>query len=538
MIHVYKGEAWMNKYDYLIDKLKLRDDEIIAYGKDKFKLELSVQKRLEHKRSGKLILVSAINPTSSGEGKTTLSIGLAQGFKKNGHNVMLALREPSMGPVFGMKGGATGGGVSSLEPSIDIDLHFNGDLHALTSANNLLSAVIDNHIYFGNELKIKNVYWQRALDVNDRSLRDIKTRLRDDKFTITAASEMMAILALAKDFKDLKKRLNHILIGIDEDGKDLFVSDLDCADSLALVLRDAIKPNLVFAKEMVPALVHAGPFANIAHGCNSVVATNTALKLSDYVITEAGFGADLGMEKFLHIKQPHLSTHVSVVVVVATIKALKLHGGILEDELEKPNVEALAKGLENIEKHLENIKLFGLNSVVALNKFDTDAEEELAFLKKWAKDKQIDYGVSEGFMKGGAGTSELAKLVERLTHEPSKFKRIYTNEENHSYKVRKIAENIYGAKDVKFSNKAIKMLDRYKHLRIPICIAKTPLSLSGDPKLKGRPKDFVLEISDVKVSLGANLLVVLTKGISTMPGLNKHPRALDFRVDDEGNLIT
>ena len=305
----------MNKYNYLIDELHILDDEIISYGKDKFKLELKFTRKIKRiKHLGKLILVTAINPTSSGEGKTTLSIGLAQGFKKNGKDVMLALREPSMGPVFGMKGGATGGGVSILEPSLDIDLHFNGDIHALTSANNLLSAIIDNHMYFGNELNIKDVFWQRALDVNDRSLREVKTKARDDKFTITAASEMMAILALARDFKDLKERLNNILIGTDINGKDLFVSDLKCADSLALVLRDAIKPNLVFAKEMVPALVHAGPFANIAHGCNSVIATNTALKLADYVITEAGFGADLGMEKFLHIKQPHLYTKVSVVL--------------------------------------------------------------------------------------------------------------------------------------------------------------------------------------------------------------------------------
>ena len=527
----------MTKYEYLTNVLNIKDDEIIPYGKDKFKLELSVQKRLAHKTSGKLILVSAINPTSSGEGKTTVSIGLAQGFKQNGQNVMLALREPSMGPVFGMKGGATGGGVSSLEPAMDIDLHFNGDIHALTAANNLLSAIIDNHIYFGNDLKIKEVYWQRALDVNDRSLRQVTTKLRDDKFTITAASEMMAILALASDFKDLKERLNNILIGVDHAGKDLFVKDLGCADSLALVLRDAIKPNLVFAKEMVPALVHAGPFANIAHGCNSVVATNTALKLADYVITEAGFGADLGMEKFLHIKQPHLSTKVSVVVVVATIKALKLHGGVIETALDEPNVDALAKGIENIEKHLENIKFLGLHSVVALNKFDSDSNTELAYMENWADINHINYAVSEGFLSGGEGTKDLAKLVQSVSEEPSKFKRVYTNEENHEFKIRKIAEKIYGASDVTFSKRAKDKLDQYKHLAIPICIAKTPLSLSGDPKLKGRPRDFILEINDIKVSLGANLLVVLTKGINTMPGLNKHPRALDFKLDDEGELI-
>src|SRR5690554_1710432 len=532
-----KGLIEVTKYNYIKDVLKINESDILPYGKDKFKLELNVLKSRQEQPSGKLILVSAINPTSSGEGKTTLSIGLAQGFKKNGDKVMLALREPSMGPVFGMKGGATGGGVSSLEPALDIDLHFNGDIHALTSANNLLSALIDNHMYFGNELKIKEVYWQRALDVNDRSLRDVQTRIREDKFTITAASEMMAVLALAKDFKDLKDRLNNILIGIDEAGNDLFVSDLGCADALALVLKDAIKPNLVFAKEMVPALVHAGPFANIAHGCNSVVATNTALKLADYVITEAGFGADLGMEKFLHIKQPHLSTEVSVVVVVATVKALKLHGGIKEDNLDESNVDALAKGLENIEKHLENIKYLGLNAVVALNKFDTDSKEELDYLENWAHTNNINYGVSEGYMKGGEGTSELAKLVKEVANQPSHFKRLYTNEENHEFKIRKVAEIMYGAKDVVFSKKAKAKLEQYKHLSIPICIAKTPLSLSGNPKLKGRPRDFNLDISDVKVSLGANLLVVLTKGINTMPGLNKTPRAMMMTVDENGELI-
>ncbi len=527
----------MRKYEYIINNLDIKPDEVISYGKDKFKLEPSLQKRLLNEKSGKLILVSAVNPTSSGEGKTTLSIGLAQGFKKNNDNVMLALREPSMGPVFGMKGGATGGGESILEPSQDIDLHFTGDIHALTSANNLLSAIIDNHIYFGNELKIKEVYWQRALDVNDRSLREVQTKLRTDKFTITAASEMMAILALAKDFKDLKMRLNNILIGINKDGKDLFVSDLKCADSLALLLKDAIKPNLVFAKEMVPALVHAGPFANIAHGCNSVIATNTALKLADYVITEAGFGADLGMEKFLHIKQPHLSTSVSVVVVVATIKALKLHGGVDESKLDLVNIPALSKGLENIEKHLENIKLFGLNSVVALNKFDTDSKEELDFLQNWALKNDIHYGVSEGFSKGGEGTIKLAELVKKVADQNHSFSPLYNYEDNHENKVLSIAKNMYGADDVIFSKKAKDKFKQYQHLNLPICIAKTPLSLSGDPKLKGRPKNFVLEISDVKVSLGAGLLVVLTKGINTMPGLNKYPRAMEFKLNDDGELI-
>ncbi len=527
----------MTKYEYLKQVLNIKEEEIESYGRDKFKINLSLAKRLKDQKDGKLILVSALNPTSSGEGKTTVSIGLAQGINKLGKRVMLALREPSMGPVFGMKGGATGGGVSSLEPDIDINLHFTGDIHAITAANNLLSAVIDNHVYFGNELKIKEIYWQRALDVNDRSLRSIETKTRTDGFTITAASEVMAILALAKDFPDLKERLSNILVGVNENEENIFVKDLGCQDALALVLRDAIKPNLVFAKEMVPAFVHAGPFANIAHGCNSVVATSLALKLSDYVVTEAGFGADLGMEKFLHIKQPLLSTKVAVVVVVATIKALKLHGGVSEDSLDKTDVNALAKGLENIEKHLENIKFLGMNGVVALNKFASDAEEELAFLKEWANKNNVKFGISEGFLYGGDGTKDLAALVLEEAEKGSRFKPLYQYNENHEEKIRKIATTIYGADDVIFSKRASKKLNQFKDLAFPICIAKTPLSLTGDASLKGRPRNFVLEISNVKISYGARLIVALTKGINVMPGLNEHPRALDFRVDDEGEII-
>lgn len=527
----------MDKYAYLKEVLGIKDEEIESYGKDKFKISLSVKERLKNEVDGKLILVTAITPTSAGEGKTTVSIGLAQGLKKIGKNVMLALREPSLGPVFGMKGGAIGGGVSSLEPGMDINLHFTGDIHAITSAHNLLSALIDNHIYFGNQLKIKEVYWRRALDVNDRSLRKIQTSSREDGFMITAASEIMAIFALARDFKDLKMRLNEIMIGENEEGNPIFVKDLGGADALALLLKDAIKPNVVFAKEMVPAFVHAGPFANIAHGCNSVIATQTALKLVDYVVTEAGFAADLGMEKFLHIKQPLLSTKVSVVVVVATIKALKLHGGANEDELTKSDVEALSKGLENLEKHLENIKYLGLNSVVALNKFDTDSEEELEYFDDWSKHHQIKYALSEGFAKGGEGTKDLALLVVNETEKSSNFTPLYHYEDDHLQKIETIAKTIYGAKQVILSPRATRKLKQFKDLHFPICMAKTPLSLSGDPSLKGRPRNFDLEISDIRVSYGARLIVCLTKGINIMPGLNEHPRALDFRVDDEGELI-
>ncbi|MFA5692193.1 MAG: formate--tetrahydrofolate ligase [Acholeplasmataceae bacterium] len=528
----------MTKYEYLTEVLKIDHNEIIRYGEDKFKINLSLLDRLKEREDGKLILVSAINPTSSGEGKTTISIGLGQGLKSLGKNVVIALREPSMGPVFGMKGGATGGGVSSLEPSIDIDLHFNGDLHAITSANNLLSALIDNHIYFGNELKIKEVYWQRALDVNDRSLRNIKTKLREDKFTITAASEMMAILALASSFSNLKERINDIIIGINEFNELIYVKELGGADAIALVLKDAIKPNIVFAKEMVPSFVHAGPFANIAHGCSSVLATEMALKLGDYVITEAGFGADLGMEKFLHIKMPHLKSKVKLVVVVATIKALKLHGGIKETELDKPDLTALEKGLENLKKHLENIQTFGLNSVVAINKFETDSTQEINYLNKWARDNNVEYGLSEAFTKGGKGAKNLAQIVIDNIDKKTNFKRIYENDDANDLKIKKIAKVIYGADDVLFSKKALKKLEQFKNLKFPICIAKTPLSLTGNPKIKGRPKGFILEIDDLKISHGAKLIVALTKGINLLPGLNKVPRLLSFKVDSKGELIS
>lgn len=527
----------MTKHEYLTNVLKINSNEIERFGEDKFKIKLSLLDRLEEKKDGNLILVSAINPTSSGEGKTTVSIGLAQGLKYIGKNAIVALREPSMGPVFGMKGGATGGGISSLEPNLDIDLHFNGDLHAITSANNLLSALIDNHIYFGNELKIKEVYWQRALDVNDRSLRSIQTKLRDDKFTITAASEMMAILALTSGFKDLKERLNNILIGINELDKPIYVKDLGGADALALVLKDAIKPNMVFAKEMVPAFVHAGPFANIAHGCSSVLGTKMALKLSDYVITEAGFGADLGMEKFLHIKMPHLNSQVKLVVVVATIKALKLHGNVEEDKLDESNLPALKEGLKNLEKHLENIKMFGLNSVVAINKFVSDNDDEIKLLEDWAKENNVKYGLSEAFLKGGEGAKDLAQLVVDNIDNPTNFNRLYENKDDNQLKIEKIATKVYGAKEVVFSKKALNKLEKFKDIKIPICIAKTPLSLTGDPKIKGRPENFVLEINDIKVSNGAGLIVALTKGINVMPGLNKEPRALSFKINDEGELV-
>ncbi len=518
-------------------RLGLLDEECIPYGFDKAKVDLSVLKRLEKAPNGKLILVTAINPTRAGEGKTTTSIGLAQGLTAIGRKAVLALREPSLGPVFGLKGGATGGGLASIVPEDDINLHFTGDLHAITAANNLLSAVIDNHIYQGNERRIKTVIWKRCMDMNDRALRKIETPTRPDGFIITAASEIMAILALSSDITDLKNRINHIMIGYNEDEKPLFVSDLGCADAMTLLLKDAIKPNIVQTLDGVPAFVHAGPFANIAHGCNSILATKMALKLGDYAVTEAGFGADLGMEKFLNIKTPYLPKHPDLVVLVATLRALKLHGNAKDFKVK--DVGALKKGIEHIEKHISNIKGFGLNYVIALNHFESDDQEELSLILDWAKEHNHPIALSDGFLKGATGMVELAKLVDEESNKPNQFKHTYQEEDSIQEKIEKVAQNIYGASRVVFFKKAREQLETYQALgwNMPVCMAKTPLSLSGDASVVGVPKDFVLEITQVKPSMGAGFFVALTKGIMTMPGLNKAPRALDMRVDENGNLI-
>ncbi len=525
------------KKKFLCQELNLKGDECIAYGLDKFKVSLNTLKRLENKPDGKLVLVTAINPTPAGEGKTTISIGLAQGLKHIGENPVLALREPSLGPVFGLKGGATGGGKSIVIPAEDIDLHFTGDLHAITSANNLLSALIDNHIYHGNELEIKSVTWKRCMDMNDRSLRTIETRPRKDGFIITAASEIMAIIALAKDIKDLKNRINRILIGYNKDKKPIYVSDLGGADAMTLLLKNAMNPNLVQTIDGVPAFIHAGPFANIAHGCNSIVATKMALKLGDYAITEAGFGADLGMEKFLNLKMPYLDKQVDTIVIVATLRALKSHGG--ETNYNEDNLEALSAGIPHLNKHLNNIKNFGLNYVIALNHFYTDSKEEVDYLMNWAKTNSHPIALCKGFEKGGPGMVDLAEIVKDLTKQKTTFKKLYDPKDLPQVKIEKIAMNIYGAKKVEFSEKATKQLELYNKLKwnLPVCIAKTPLSLSGDSKSYGLPTGFTLTIKEIRPSLGAGFLVALTKGIMVMPGLNKTPRALDMLIDDDGNLI-
>lgn len=530
-------ETNMKKITDLCELMGISSEECLPYGFDKAKIDLKVLKRLQNKTDGKLVLVTAINPTPAGEGKTTVSIGLAQGLNHIGKHPILALREPSLGPVFGLKGGATGGGKSSITPSDDINLHFTGDMHAITSANNLLSALIDNHIYQGNELGIETVTWKRCMDMNDRALREIETPTRKDGFIITAASEIMAILALSKNLDDLKRRINNILIGYDKEGKPILVSELGGADAMTLLMKNAMNPNLVQTLDGVPTLVHAGPFANIAHGCNSIVATQLALKLGDYAITEAGFGADLGMEKFLDLKMPQLGKQVDAVVIVATIRALKAHGGAEDFNLE--NIDALKDGIPHLNKHLNNIKNYGLNYVVALNHFYSDSDAEIELIMNWAKENNHPIALCKGFSMGGEGMVDLANVIVDITHKPATFKPLYELTDSPQVKIEKIAKNIYGAKEVEFSKRATRQLLEYEELgwNLPVCMAKTPLSLTGDPKIKGLPIDFTLSIQEIRPSLGAGFLVALTKGIMVMPGLNKTPRALEMKIDSEGNLI-
>ena len=526
----------MEKIISLCEKMGVAQEECIPYGFDKAKIDLKVLKRLEGKKDGKLILVTAINPTPAGEGKTTVSIGLTQGLKYIGKHPVLALREPSLGPVFGLKGGATGGGKSTVVPSDDINLHFTGDLHAITAANNLLAALIDNHMFQGNELNIETVTWKRCMDMNDRNLREIETPQRKDGFVITAASEIMAILALSTDLMDLKRRINHILIGYNKDGNPLFVRDLGGADALVWLLKDAMNPNLVQTIDGVPTFVHAGPFANIAHGCNSIVATKLALKLGDYAVTEAGFGADLGMEKFLDIKMPQLGKQVDAVVIVTTLRALKSHGGA--EQYSEPNLDAMKKGLPLLEKHLDNIKRIGLPAVIAVNHYFNDDQNEVDYMMNWAKDHHHHIALCDGFAKGGEGMVDLANIIVDIAEKPSIINPIYRPEDLPQIKIEKIAKDIYGAKEVVFSKKAQAQLETYEKLgwNLPVCMAKTPLSITGDPNIHGLPEPFTLQISEIRPSLGAGFLVALTKGIMVMPGLNKTPRALNIEIDADGNV--
>ena len=539
----------LEKIQDIAKKIEISEDELELYGKYKAKISDDVYKRLQDKENGKLVLVTAINPTPLGEGKTTISIGLADGLRKIGKKSVLALREPSLGPVFGIKGGAAGGGHSQVAPMEDINLHFTGDIHAITSANNLLSALIDNHIYFGNELKIKEVIWKRCVDLNDRQLRKITCGLsgeknvvpREDGFDISVASEIMAILCLATDIKDLKRRLGNIVIGYNEDRKPVKASDLKAEGSLTVLLKDAMKPNLVQTLERTPAIIHGGPFANIAHGCNSIVATKLALKLGDYVITEAGFGADLGAEKFLNIKCRTAGLKPDAVVCVATLKALKYHGGVCKEEIQKENIEALDRGTKNLFKHIENIKnKFGLNVIVAINKYATDSQKEIEYLQSKLKEKNVELSLVESWEKGGEGATDLAEKVTKLCEKEENFKFIYDVNEKIEEKIRKIAKEIYGAEGIELSENAkesIKFIVENGYDKLPVCIAKTQYSFSDDPKNLECLEPFKIHVQDIILKAGAEFIVVITGKIFTMPGLPKVPAAESIDLNEKGEIV-
>ncbi len=527
------------------------EDELEFYGKYKAKLSDEYIAKIQGNKNGKLILVTAINPTPAGEGKTTTTVGLGCAFNKLGKNAIIALREPSLGPCFGVKGGAAGGGYSQVVPMEDLNLHFTGDFHAITTANNLLAALIDNHIHQGNELNIdtRQITWKRCLDMNDRALRNVVIGLgnktdgfvREDHFVITVASEIMAILCLSKDMKDLKERLGKIVIGYNLEGGAVTAKDIGAVGSMCAVLKDAIKPNLIQTLEHTPALVHGGPFANIAHGCNSVIATKTALKMADYCITEAGFGADLGAEKFLDIKCQMAGISPDAIVLVATVRALKYNGGVPKTELKTENIEALKKGIVNLEKHIENLQQYGVPVVVTLNRFDTDTENELKYVEEFCVAKGCEFALSEVFAKGGEGGVDLAnKVINTIETKKADFKPVYSMDEPVEDKIEKVATKIYGAAKVTYSSKAMSSLKKLKALgygNLPVCMAKTQYSLSDDPNKLGRPTDFELNVRDVYVSAGAGFVVVLTGDIMTMPGLPKEPAAYKIDVNEEG-LIT
>ena len=511
---------------------------IIPYGKYKAKIKYE---EIEENRNGKLILVTAINPTPLGEGKTTTSIGLADGMNKIGEKALLALREPSLGPVFGIKGGATGGGRAQVAPMEEINLHFTGDIHAITSANNLLSAMIDNHIYFGNELEFEKVVWRRCLDINDRALRDVEINLvnRKEKFDISVASEIMAILCMSVNVDDLKKRIGNIIVGYNKENKPITARDLKADGALTVLLKDAINPNLVQTLENNPCIIHGGPFANIAHGCNSIIATKTALKLADYVITECGFGADLGAEKFLDIKCRKASIKPDLVVCVATIRALKYNGGVSKEDIEKENVEAIKKGIKNLYIHIDNLKnVFGMNVLVALNKFPTDTEKEVKTLLDLLKNENVV--VNDSWAKGGEGAIDFARKVVELCKVHSELRFAYELEDTIQEKIEKVAKKVYRAKGVEFSNQAISKIREIENLNytnLPICIAKTQYSLSDDPKNISINDDYKIYINDVILKAGAGFIVVLAGNIFTMPGLPKVPAAEKIDIDENGDIV-
>ena len=539
----------MENITHIANKLGIDEENIEQYGNYKAKISLDEYRKLSNKQDGKLILVTAINPTPLGEGKTTVSIGLVDGLNSIGKNAVVALREPSLGPVFGMKGGATGGGKAQIIPSDEINLHFTGDIHAIETANNLLSAIIDNHIFQGNELGISSVTWKRCMDVNDRQLRKINTGLsqekgisqREDGFDITAASEIMAILCLAEDEKDLKRRLGNIIIGFNSKGEPVTAHDLKAEGAMSVLLKDAIKPNLVQTLETSPAIVHGGPFANIAHGCNSIIATKMGLKLADYVVTEAGFGADLGAEKFLDIKTRNLPKNPDVVVIVTTIRALKYHGGSKKEDVTIENIDTLVKGSKNLLKHIYNIKeVFGLNAIVALNKFDTDTENEISTLKEILEKESVELSLVECFNKGSEGTKDLAEKVVELCNKETDFKYVYSLEDSIKDKIKKVSTNIYGATDIEYDELAkiqIEQIEKLGYSNLPICIAKTQYSLSDDEKNLECNNDFTIHVKEVKLKAGAEFIVVLTGKIMTMPGLSKHPAYEKIDLDENNRII-
>ena len=526
----------------------IKEDDLELYGKYKAKISDDLINESKNNKDGKLILVTAINPTPAGEGKTTTSVGLGEAFGRLGKKALIALREPSLGPWFGIKGGAAGGGYAQVVPMEDLNLHFTGDFHAITSANNLLAALLDNHIQQGNELGIdpRQIVWKRCMDMNDRVLRNIVVGLgskmdgmvREDHFVITVASEIMAILCLADDMADLKRRLAKIIVAYTFDGKPVTAGDLKATGSMAALLKDALKPNLIQTLEHTPALVHGGPFANIAHGCNSVRATKTALKLADYVITEAGFGADLGAEKFFDIKCRMAGLKPDAVVLVATVRALKYNGGVPKDELSAENLEALKKGIVNLEKHIENLQKFGVPVVVTLNSFITDTKEETDYIEKFCKDRGCEFALSEVWEKGGEGGIELAnRVLYTLENKESNFKVLYDDSLSLKEKIEKIAKEIYGADGVTYTAAAEKELKRITDLGMgdfPVCMAKTQYSLSDDAKKLGRPSGFKINVREVYASAGAGFVVAINGAIMTMPGLSKKPAAYGIDVDDNG----
>lgn len=545
--------ARSTKLEKIVDiakKVEIDEEDIEQYGKYKAKISEKVYESRKDKKDGKLILVTAVNPTPLGEGKTTISIAVADGLRTIGKNSIIALREPSLGPVFGIKGGATGGGKVQIAPMEDINLHFTGDIHAITAANNLLASLIDNHIYYGNQLGFERIVWKRCVDLNDRQLRQVETGLsgekkivpRNDKFDITVASEIMAIVCLATDIKDLKEKLGNILIGYNKQGEPIYAKQLKAEGAMTVLLKDALKPNLVQTLEHTPAIIHGGPFANIAHGCNSIMATKLALKLGDYVITEAGFGADLGAEKFIDIKCRKAGIKPDAVVLVATIKAIKYHGGVEKDKIQEENIEGIERGIDNLYRHIDNLKnKFGLNVIVALNRYVQDTEKEIEFLKGKLAEKGVELSLVEGWAKGGEGARDIAeKLVKLTEQEEPNFTYMYELEDSIQTKIEKIATKIYGAKGVDFSESAlaeIKKIEELGYGNFPVCIAKTQYSFSDDAKNLECKGDYNITIRDIQLKTGAGFVVALAGKIMTMPGLPKVPSAESIDIDENGEVV-